>query len=294
MHYYQKNVKDWVVATAHLTPEEEGVYNRLMDYYYDTESPIPEDTTAVVRRLRLRGYEETVQAILEEFFVLEDGFWKHDRCDKEIELYCEKADRARKNGRKGGRPPKAQGEEKPKENPEETQSVSGENPEETQGEPREKLPLPNTQQPLPNNQKPNTHASFDEFWALYPKKVKRDKAKAKWSKLKPTGDLLNLITENIQARLACGDWKLSEKQYIPSAEAYLNGKRWEDEIIPKGGNPNAAHQQPRTKSLAERDWEATEQALADIEAREADFGPVGEDAATVRPQVGFSGRPGET
>lgn len=160
MHYYQKNIKDWIVATAHLTPEEEGVYNRLIDYYYDTESPIPEETESVIRRLRLRGYEDTVALILEEFFVLEGGRWRHHRCDLEIEAYCQRAERARKNGRKGGRPPKDKGAPgpgspapKPGDNPEETQSVIGENPEQTQAK------APNTQEPIPNTQEPKERGS---------------------------------------------------------------------------------------------------------------------------------------
>ena len=87
MNYYQFHIADWALHTSHLTLEEEGVYRRLLDHYYDTESPIPEETQPVIRRLRLRGYEETVALILEEFFVLEGGGWRNRRADTEIAAY---------------------------------------------------------------------------------------------------------------------------------------------------------------------------------------------------------------
>lgn len=130
MNYYQFHIADWVLHTSHLTLEEEGVYRRLLDYYYDTESPIPTETQPVIRRLRLRGYEETVAEILAEFFVLEADGWHNLRADSEIQAYNANAERARQNGRKGGRPKK--NKDLPKENPEETQSVISGNPEKSE------------------------------------------------------------------------------------------------------------------------------------------------------------------
>lgn len=111
MHYYKFNIKDWTRDTAHLSVEEEGVYRRLLDHYYESEMPIPEETQPVIRRLRLAGHEKTVELILSEFFVLESGSYRQDRCDKEISKYHNKATANRENGGKGGRP------NKPKENP---------------------------------------------------------------------------------------------------------------------------------------------------------------------------------
>ena len=53
MHYYPFNIADFNLHTAHLTLEEEAVYRRLIDFYYDTEQPIPVETQPVIRRLRL-------------------------------------------------------------------------------------------------------------------------------------------------------------------------------------------------------------------------------------------------
>ena len=108
MHYYKFNIPDWVLHTSHLEPDEEAIYFRLLNYYYDTELPIPKETQTVLRRLRLLPYSEKVQIILQEYFTLDGNFWYHKRCDFEIEAYHAKAERNRAVGQKGGRPKKTQ------------------------------------------------------------------------------------------------------------------------------------------------------------------------------------------
>lgn len=164
MHYYQFNIADWTLHTAHLTLEEEAVYFRLLNHYYDTESPIPKETKPVIRRLRLGSDAEILGLILDEFFVEQDDGWHHKRCDEEIAAYHAKADKARANGRKGGRPKKGPEKTEPKPttnpsgggsdnsaNPEETPLVILANPEETTSKANHK--------PLTNNHKPLTNLS---------------------------------------------------------------------------------------------------------------------------------------
>ena len=120
MHYYKFNIPDWVLHTSHLEPDEEAIYFRLLNHYYDTELPIPKETQTVLRRLRLLPYSEKVQIILQEYFTLDGNFWYHKRCDFEIEAYHAKAERNRAVGQKGGRPKKTQ--TKPTANPNLTQN----------------------------------------------------------------------------------------------------------------------------------------------------------------------------
>jgi uncharacterized protein YdaU (DUF1376 family) len=108
MYYYKFNIADWHLATSHLSLEEEAIYFRLINYYYDTEQAIPEETQSVIRRLRLGSYSEIVGIILKEFFTLESNGWHHKRCDDEISQYHDKAEVNQVNGKKGGRPKKTQ------------------------------------------------------------------------------------------------------------------------------------------------------------------------------------------
>ena len=78
--------------------------------------------------------------------------------------------------------------------------------------------------------------SFDTFWEAYPRKTNKAKAESAWKKLKPDENLFDLITKNITARLQVGDWDEDRKDYIPHPSTYLNGRRWEDEVIRKNSN----------------------------------------------------------
>ena len=127
MHYYKFNIADWHLATSHLALEEEAVYFKLINFYYDTELPIPKETQAVIRRLRLIGNIAIVKQILQEFFVLEDDGWHHKRCDDEILKYQSKAEVNREVGKLGGRPKKINNLE----NPQITHMVSENNPQTT-------------------------------------------------------------------------------------------------------------------------------------------------------------------
>jgi uncharacterized protein YdaU (DUF1376 family) len=129
MYYYKFNIADWHLATSHLSLEEEAIYFRLINYYYDTEQAIPEETQSVIRRLRLGSYSETVGIILKEFFTLESDGWHHKRCDDEISQYHDKAEVNQINGKKGGRPKK-------------TQTVSKDNPD---------ITLTKNHKPITNN-----------------------------------------------------------------------------------------------------------------------------------------------
>lgn len=143
MNYYNRHIGDYAKQTAHLTFAEDGAYNRMLDYYYSTEQPLPLDRELLYRKVRARSRpeREMIDRLLAEFFTERSDGWRKNRCDEEIEKYHVKADANRKNGTRGGRP------KKPNDNPTETHSVSKENPNET---------LASSQEPRTKNRKPET------------------------------------------------------------------------------------------------------------------------------------------
>ena len=130
MRQYPFSPEDYALATAHLTPEEDLAYRRLLDLYYTSEKPIPPDIGWIGRRLRLP--ENAVSAVLGEFFRLDEGGWHNARCDMELSRYHAARERNRANGRLGGRPGikklKENVEKKPTGNPLGFQWVPIENP----------------------------------------------------------------------------------------------------------------------------------------------------------------------
>lgn len=257
MNYYSFHISDWALHTSHLTLEEEAVYRRLLDFYYDTESAIPEETNPVIRRLRMGSSVDVVASILSEFFVLRDGFWHNKRADKEILAYHAKAETARTNGKSGGRPKKTV-----QENPEITNPVNSANPEIT-GSKANQEPLTINQEPLTNKDQktcapPAHHRPADDlfakFWTLYPKK--RDKAKAEkaFAKLKVTDDLFSQIMQGLAAQSVSHEWTKGEGEFVPLPTTWINGRRWEDEVKPASN----VHRLPLSKhaDFDKRDYHA--------------------------------------
>jgi len=157
MNYYPHHIGDFNNATRHLNRVERSIYRDLIELYYDKESPFKYDIEQICKKVLANTEEEcvAVQSVLSEFFTLEDGFYHHYRCDDEIAKYQAKADSARANGKKGGRP----------KNPEKTQSVILANPEET-GSKANQEPITNNQEPIKKKgAKRFTPPSLDEVKA---------------------------------------------------------------------------------------------------------------------------------
>jgi len=104
MHYYKRNLGDIAKKTSYLSPLEFGVYNLILDAYYDREqAPTLMEAT---RWARARTEEEkgAVLAVLDEFFDLRDDRFYQNRVEEELSAYHKKAERNREVGRLGGRP----------------------------------------------------------------------------------------------------------------------------------------------------------------------------------------------
>ena len=208
MHHYPFHIKDYHADTAHLSNEEDLCFRRLLDFYYDTEQPIPLETDWVARRLRVGS--EVVKTVLSEFFIKGENGWSHARCDDEIRKYHLIAEVARTNGKLGGRPKKTQRE------------PSG-NRLATQRQPRQKL----TKNQEPRSKPPISPVGFDVFWNAYPKKVGKGAAEKAWSKAHINGELQTVL-DAIKAQSSTDQWKKDGGQYIPNPATWINQRRWED------------------------------------------------------------------
>lgn len=104
MNYYERHLGDYAKQTAHLSMLEHGAYNLLLDRYYTTEQPIPEDQVYRVARARTAAERKAVDAVLNEFFEFCDGSWTKNRCEEEIVRAHVRISANRLNGKKGGRP----------------------------------------------------------------------------------------------------------------------------------------------------------------------------------------------
>ena len=71
-------------------------------------------------------------------------------------------------------------------------------------------------------------AEFEKFWAEYPRKEGKQKARAAFEKV---GVPLQTLLDAITAQKRSAQWSKDNGQFIPHAATWLNGKRWEDQVV---------------------------------------------------------------
>lgn len=93
MYYYAHHIGDFQRDTAMLTDHQTMTYLRMIWLYYDTEAPLPDDSTRL--SFKVGSDPDTVYLLLDHFFERDGDVWRHTRCDREIEQYRRKSDRAK-------------------------------------------------------------------------------------------------------------------------------------------------------------------------------------------------------
>lgn len=106
MNYWPRWINAIKKRTASLSLMQMGAYDRLLDHYYAEDGPLP---GTVMECCRIVGAvtkpeQEAVRFVLDRFFSLENGQYRNERADEEIQLALPKIASAKANGAKGGRP----------------------------------------------------------------------------------------------------------------------------------------------------------------------------------------------
>ena len=68
---------------------------------------------------------------------------------------------------------------------------------------------------------------FEEFWAAYPRKVKKLRTKKVFDRLKVDRLLLDQMLEALEWQRK--EWAKADPQFTPHPSTWLNDGRWEDE-----------------------------------------------------------------
>ena len=204
MIWYKFHLGDYITHTTHLSDAEDLAYRRLLDLYYMSEKPIPLDTDAVSRRIRLDL--DITESVLNEFFDKTPEGYRNSRCDAEVEKYQQRVETNRSLGLRGGRPKKTESvsESKPNDNPKKIQIQK-------------------------ENKDISSQATrFGDFWAAWPtskRKVGKAACEAKWSRL-ALDPLADKIIASVARLKASEQWTSG---FEPAPLTYINQRRWEDE-----------------------------------------------------------------
>ena len=159
--------------------------------------------------------------------------------DRDREEYEKKCETNRKNGLKGGRPPKPKESqeterffEKPKK-PDTDTDTDNDTDTDTDND-TETIKTLSPPAAVDAPKKDLQAERFDEFWKLYPRKVGKAAALKSWKKIKPTAELFERILTAVEAAKNSQQWQKDGGQFIPHPATWLNQGRWDDELTPAG------------------------------------------------------------
>lgn len=226
MNYYNFHIGDFRSGTINMSRQSRWIYRDMLDIYYDTEQPLPLDIEVLCDMLGIESEEDIklVEKLLRFKFVKTDYGYTNSTCVRVIAEYHLKADTAKENGKRGGRP----------KNPKEpTGFQSGFNPVSEQNQIDTGLQA--NHKPLTTNQEPSKTKTtvtatddFSKFWDAYPKKTGKTEAQKSWLKNKPP---IDLILKALAWQSCSEQWRKDGGQFVPNPATYLNQGRWQDEPI---------------------------------------------------------------
>ena len=73
---------------------------------------------------------------------------------------------------------------------------------------------------------------FGAFWQAHPRKVDKQKALAAWQRLKPGAATQAAILAGVENLMLVPDWDREGRRFVALPSTFLNGHRWEDELLP--------------------------------------------------------------
>ena len=135
------------------------------------------------------------------------------------------------NGKTGGSKPKANGKQ--------TESKQEANGKQTESK-KEKEVEKEDEIEKENEIEHECEAAFDLFWEQYPRKVKKQQAREAFQRVSVS---LDVLLQALSRQKETSQWQEDGGRFVPFPAAWLQGRRWEDEIsqqgtvIPKGCGP---------------------------------------------------------
>jgi len=223
---FQFYADDFLAGTLDLSQEEVGAYIRLLCHQWNRGS-IPVETE---KQQRLAGGSVSVD-VLAKFRLVDGSGLVNDRLEKERAKQAEFRQKQREKGLLSAEARKKQ----PRFNHGSTAVGTAVQPSgQPDTQPEGNSPVSSLQSPgntPPKAPKGAEPVGFDEFWKTYPKKVAKPAAMKAWRRINPNDETFRKIMESVKSQSVSADWTKDGGQYIPHPATYLNGRRWEDDVL---------------------------------------------------------------
>ena len=248
MNYYERHIGDYLKDTAHLSLLEHGVYGRLLDVYYSREGAIPVDQAERLIGARSKEERAALAAVLDEFFAVDAGALRHERCERELARFRDKQRKASASANARWNKP----QEHTERNADAMRTHTERNAEAmlpiTSNQTPDTIQTPNTP-PNPRKRGSAGDDGFDAFWLAYPNKTAKQAAAKAFAKLAPSADLLDEILQAVARQKTWPKWVKDGGQFIPHPATWLGRQEWLNEA------PAVAlvqHETPRQAAIIDR------------------------------------------
>lgn len=215
---------EYLSDTMHLTTLEIGAYTLLLIVAWRAGGELPDSDKLLSRYTKTRSDQwKKIKPVLEPFFIVENGVWKHPELLKKLEAVRRKKKSCAQSANAKWLKNKETG------NAIASNSQSDRNANYNYNTKKKK----NTKKDLDKY-----NSLFDEFWQTYPNKVgskieamkgyirAREKHKTSHEEIMKG---LKLAKEQL--------WADTERKFIPYASTWLNQERWNDEVDLPEENP---------------------------------------------------------
>lgn len=228
--YLPLYVDDYEAATAHLTPDEDGIYGRLLRLCWRTPGcSLPNDHGWIARKVRLsaKDYERIGRPLIEEFFRLQRGRLVQKRLKAEYDDISRKKSARVKAAKMGG----AAKALKDKGNDPANSTVLAAH---TRAFPE---PEPEPYTPTSVGVSRTPAQAFEEWWGRYPNQARKPVARKAYfaARERIGGDDPDAeLSVGLGRALASARW--ADPTYIvPNPASWLDEDRWLDGDIAAPG-----------------------------------------------------------
>lgn len=225
MQWYKWFPGDYQRDTNHLTFIEDAAYRRLLDAYFSS-GKLPANIESLLRICRAITPDEqrAVQKIVNEFFETNSSQLIHNKVETMLAQTAEKSQKRSEAGKLGAAVTNSKRSANATANDVAfAENLNGKNSSIPEPDPEKKYLLDIPTKMVMDNK-------FDTFWAAYPKKVGKAKAKKEFCALKVNIQTLNGILEALSIQCKSNNWTKEKGQYIPYPAKWLKERRWEDDF----------------------------------------------------------------
>jgi uncharacterized protein YdaU (DUF1376 family) len=234
MHFYRFYINDYMVATRHLSNEEDLCYRRLLDLYYTEETPLPNDNILLSRKLQVEA--SVIESILSEYFELTECGWINVRALSEITAYAQLCAKRSGAGKSGGRPKAKQRKPNVKQKQTTTEANA---PISVISNQQSNTPIVPTgdgvldiKETSESNPDQGLSADFLSFWKAYPEKKEKRGAWKAWGRLK-NRPATEVLVEAVRLQEVDRAQARRRNEFYPewkNPATWLSAGCWEDQL----------------------------------------------------------------